>query len=72
MDSYHYSRFPFYLYPMYRKIRVGDEPIDSKNPVRKTRGALRREERENAHRSHGPSGAQFKAAMRKGSQTRGR
>ncbi len=70
MDSYRLSHFPFY--PLYRKVRVGDEEIKSKNPVRKTRGALIKEERENALKTKGPSGAQFKAAMRKGNQTRGR
>jgi hypothetical protein len=70
MDSYRPSHLQFH--PVYRKIRVADEEIKSKNPVRKTRGALIKEERENALKTKGPSGAQFKAAMRKGNQTRGR
>lgn len=70
MDSYRPSHLQFH--PVYRKIRVADEDTKSKNPVLKTRGALIKEEREKALRPHGPSGAQFKAAMRTGNQTRGR
>lgn len=64
-DYRYYDSFPY-------RIRAADEEIASKNPVRKTRGQLRREERQNALRSQGPTNTQFKAAMRQAKQKRGR